>query len=114
MIEIEKPKIECVEDPANGTDGKFTVEPLERGYGITLGNALRRIFAVSRAGKIKNHVEPSVPVDFLPVERRRAEKSDPRGAKSSGRFHYISRAEYAQEKPGSIFRNTLAILPKFR
>ena len=43
MIEIEKPKIECVEDPANGTYGKFTVEPLERGYGITLGNALRRI-----------------------------------------------------------------------
>ena len=42
MIEIEKPKIECVEDPANGTYGKFTVEPLERGYGITLGNALRR------------------------------------------------------------------------
>lgn len=31
MIEIEKPKIECVEDPANGTYGKFTVEPLERG-----------------------------------------------------------------------------------
>ena len=30
MIEIEKPKIECVEDPANGTYGKFTVEPLER------------------------------------------------------------------------------------
>ena len=29
MIEIEKPKIECVEDPANGTYGKFTVEPLE-------------------------------------------------------------------------------------
>ena len=52
--------------------------------------------------------------DLTQVERRRAEKSDPRGAKSSGRFHYISRAEYAQEKPGSIFRNTLAILPKFR
>ena len=79
-----------------------------------LGNAPRRIVAVSRAGKIKNHVEPSVPVDSLPVERRRAEKSDPRGAKSAGRFHYISLAEYAQEKPGSICRNTLAILPKFR
>ena len=50
MIEIEKPKIECVEDPANGTYGKFTVEPLERGYGITLGNALRRIMLSSLPG----------------------------------------------------------------
>jgi DNA-directed RNA polymerase subunit alpha len=50
MIEIEKPKIECVEDPANGTYGKFTVEPLERGYGITLGNALRRIMLSSMPG----------------------------------------------------------------
>ena len=49
-IEIEKPKIECVEDPANGTYGKFTVEPLERGYGITLGNALRRIMLSSLPG----------------------------------------------------------------
>ena len=50
MIEIEKPKIECVEDPANGTYGKFTVEPLERVYGITLGNALRRILLSSMVG----------------------------------------------------------------
>ena len=50
MIEFEKPKIECVEDPANGTYGKFTVEPLERGYGITLGNALRRIMLSSLPG----------------------------------------------------------------
>jgi DNA-directed RNA polymerase subunit alpha len=50
MIEIEKPKIECTEDPANGSYGKFTVEPLERGYGITLGNALRRIMLSSLPG----------------------------------------------------------------
>jgi DNA-directed RNA polymerase, alpha subunit len=50
MIEIEKPKIECAEDPVNGTYGKFTVEPLERGYGITLGNALRRIMLSSLPG----------------------------------------------------------------
>jgi len=37
MLEIEKPKIECVETAENGTYGKFVVEPLERGYGITLG-----------------------------------------------------------------------------
>ena len=41
MLEIEKPKI-LVEENEDGTFAKFTVEPLERGYGITLGNCLRR------------------------------------------------------------------------
>ena len=41
MMEIEKPKITC-EENANGTYAKFMVEPLERGYGLTIGNALRR------------------------------------------------------------------------
>ncbi|MBQ1603431.1 MAG: DNA-directed RNA polymerase subunit alpha [Oscillospiraceae bacterium] len=50
MIEIEKPQIECLEDPANGSYGKYVVEPLERGYGITLGNALRRIMLSSLPG----------------------------------------------------------------
>ena len=50
MIEIEKPQIECIEDPASGTYGKYVVEPLERGYGITLGNALRRIMLSSLPG----------------------------------------------------------------
>ncbi|MBR3560318.1 MAG: DNA-directed RNA polymerase subunit alpha [Oscillospiraceae bacterium] len=50
MIEIEKPQIECIEDPGNGTYGKYVVEPLERGYGITLGNALRRILLSSLPG----------------------------------------------------------------
>ncbi|MFA9398194.1 MAG: DNA-directed RNA polymerase subunit alpha [Clostridiaceae bacterium] len=50
MIEIEKPKIECVEMAEDGSYGKFEVEPLERGYGITLGNALRRILLSSLPG----------------------------------------------------------------
>lgn len=50
MIEIEKPQIECMEDPEGGTYGKYVVEPLERGYGITLGNALRRIMLSSLPG----------------------------------------------------------------
>ena len=50
MIEIEKPQIKCIEDPANGSYGKYVVEPLERGYGITLGNALRRIMLSSLPG----------------------------------------------------------------
>lgn len=48
MIEIERPKIECV-DIVNDY-GKFVVEPLERGFGITLGNSLRRILLSSLPG----------------------------------------------------------------
>jgi len=50
MIEIEKPKIECIEMSADFTYGKFVVEPLERGYGTTLGNSLRRILLSSLPG----------------------------------------------------------------
>lgn len=57
MLEIEKPKIECVEVSEDGTYGKFVVEPLERGYGITLGNALRRILLSSLPGVAANHIK---------------------------------------------------------
>lgn len=50
MIEIEKPRIECVESPADESYGKFVVEPLERGYGTTLGNSLRRVLLSSLPG----------------------------------------------------------------
>ena len=50
MIAIEKPSIECVEASADGSYGKFVVEPLERGYGTTLGNSLRRILLSSLPG----------------------------------------------------------------
>jgi DNA-directed RNA polymerase subunit alpha len=50
VIEIEKPKIECVASNEDGTYGKFVIEPLERGYGITLGNSLRRILLSSLPG----------------------------------------------------------------
>lgn len=50
MLEIEKPKVECVEKSEDGTYGKFVVEPLERGYGTTLGNAMRRILLSSLPG----------------------------------------------------------------
>ena len=57
MIEIEKPKIECVDlDPENGY-GKFTVEPLERGYGTTLGNSLRRVLLSSLPGGAINSIK---------------------------------------------------------
>ena len=47
MIEIEKPRIECQESPDDISYGKFVVEPLERGYGTTLGNSLRRVLLSS-------------------------------------------------------------------
>ncbi len=50
MIEIEKPKIECTELKDELHYGSFTVEPLERGYGTTLGNSLRRIMLSSLPG----------------------------------------------------------------
>ncbi|MBO8129577.1 MAG: DNA-directed RNA polymerase subunit alpha [Peptococcaceae bacterium] len=50
MLEIEKPKVECVEMDPEGGYGRFVVEPLERGYGITLGNSLRRVLLASLPG----------------------------------------------------------------
>lgn len=50
MIEIEKPVIETVEISEDATFGKFVIEPLERGYGTTLGNSLRRILLASLPG----------------------------------------------------------------
>ncbi len=50
MIEIEKPTIECIFSNEDPNYGKFVVEPLERGYGTTLGNSLRRILLSSLPG----------------------------------------------------------------
>lgn len=50
MIEIEKPKIELVDINEDNTYGKFVLEPLERGFGTTLGNSLRRILLSSLPG----------------------------------------------------------------
>ncbi|UOR10583.1 DNA-directed RNA polymerase subunit alpha [Halobacillus amylolyticus] len=57
MIEIEKPKIEPVEISDDSTFGKFVVEPLERGYGTTLGNSLRRILLSSLPGAAVTSVQ---------------------------------------------------------
>ena len=50
MIEIKKPRIECIETPSDDSHGKYVVEPLERGYGTTLGNSLRRVLLSSLPG----------------------------------------------------------------
>ena len=50
MVEIERPRIECIESPDDESYGRYVVEPLERGYGTTLGNSLRRILLSSLPG----------------------------------------------------------------
>ena len=61
MIEIEKPRIECIETPTDSSYGKYIVEPLERGYGTTLGNSLRRVL-----------IAPHCPVRLRPRSRSQA------------------------------------------
>lgn len=50
MLEIEKPKVECVEESEQDNYARYVIEPLERGYGITLGNSLRRVLLSSLPG----------------------------------------------------------------
>ena len=50
MVEIEKPRIECIDSSEDISYGKYIVEPLERGYGTTLGNSLRRVLLSSLPG----------------------------------------------------------------
>ena len=50
MLEIEKSRMECIERSEDDSYAKFVVEPLERGYGTTLGNSLRRILLSSLPG----------------------------------------------------------------
>ena len=50
MVEIEKPRITCLDSAEDVSYGKYIVEPLERGYGMTLGNSLRRILLSSLPG----------------------------------------------------------------
>lgn len=57
MFEFEKPRIEIAEMAPDGTYGKFVVEPLERGYGTTLGNSLRRILLSSLPGAAVSNVK---------------------------------------------------------
>ena len=57
MFGIEKPKIQCVEMSDNHSHGTFVVEPLEKGYGITLGNSLRRVLLSSLPGAAVSSVQ---------------------------------------------------------
>ena len=80
MMEIERPKIETASLSPDGRYGKFVAEPLERGFGITLGNSLRRVLLSSLPGvavtsvKIDGVVPYSTPAD-LPLSGKQWEKS---------------------------------------
>ncbi len=50
MLVMERPEVKRIEESADGSYGKFVVEPLERGYGTTLGNSLRRVLLSSLSG----------------------------------------------------------------
>ena len=55
MLEIEKPRIECIEEKG-GSYAKFVLEPLEKGFGVTIGNALRRILLSSLPGSAVTNI----------------------------------------------------------
>ena len=68
MIEIEKPNITTVEISEDGKRGTFVVEPLERGYGITLGNSLRRVLLSSLPGVAVTNIKiDGVPHEFSTI-----------------------------------------------
>ena len=69
MIEIEKPQVETIEISDDATFGKFVIEPLERGYGTTVGNSLRRILLSSLPGAAVTSVQiENVLQEFSTIE----------------------------------------------
>ena len=68
MFYFEKPKIEIAEISEDNKYGRFVVEPLERGYGITLGNSLRRIMLSSLPGAAVSHVK--IDAKLKPINKK--------------------------------------------
>lgn len=69
MIEFEKPLLKCIEYRADGNYGRFELEPLERGYGSTLGNSLRRVLYSSMPGTAVKWISiPGVLHEFSSIE----------------------------------------------
>ena len=69
MIDFEKPRIECLKLDNDNMYAKFVCEPLERGYGITLGNSLRRILLSSLPGAAAVAIAiEGVDHEFTPVD----------------------------------------------
>ncbi len=78
MFDFEKPKIDIVEIGEDNRYGRFVIEPLERGYGTTLGNSLRRIMLSSLPGAAISSVKiEGVLHEFssIPGSKRRCSRS---------------------------------------
>ena len=88
MIEIEKPNITVMGESDNGRKGRFVVEPLERGFGTTLGNSLRRVLLSSLPGYAVSSI------------------------KINGALHEISTVEGVTEDVTEIVLNVKGIIPK--
>ena len=88
MIEIEKPNITIMGESDNGNKGKFIIEPLERGFGTTLGNSLRRVLLSSLPGYAVSSI------------------------KINGVLHEISTIEGVTEDVTEIVLNVKGIIPK--
>lgn len=77
MIEIQKPSIECVEISPDNKYGKIVVEPLERGFGTTIGNSLRRVLLSSLPGAAVTSVKiDGVQHEFTTVEGVKEDVTD--------------------------------------
>jgi DNA-directed RNA polymerase subunit alpha len=81
MLEIEKPRIEAEVDESNPSYGKFIVEPLERGFGTTLGNSLRRVLLSSLPGVAVNSVK--IDVSVMNFRRTGSKRTSPRSSSTS-------------------------------
>ena len=88
MIEIEKPNITIMGESDNGKKGKFIIEPLERGFGTTLGNSLRRVLLSSLPGYAVSSI------------------------KINGVLHEIQTIEGVTEDVTEIVLNVKGIIPK--
>ena len=88
MIEIEKPNITIMGESDNGSKGRFVIEPLERGFGTTLGNSLRRVLLSSLPGYAVSSI------------------------KINGALHEISTVEGITEDVTEIVLNVKGIIPK--
>ena len=77
MMEIERPKIETASLSPDGRYGKFVAEPLERGFGITLGNSLRRVLLSSLPGVAVTSVKiDGVVHEFSTIEASREDVTE--------------------------------------
>ena len=78
MMEIERPKIETASLSPDGRYGKFVAEPLERGFGITLGNSLRRVLLSSLPGVAVTSVKiDGVVHEFSTIEGVKEDVTEP-------------------------------------